>query len=173
MIQKQLKGLNLGVYRIYWEGPDGGSSVATIGMDHMGQYWFAPSNWITVPGLTWGDVERIELIDVQHHDKFDEASKACAIVNAYGKMEPCGECGKDYPRADLLRGEVFCLECRIDKEISEKARQEFASVQEAKDFIVWWVVADSPPPEQAKRYYAAKEYIKHAQRCAKMGVNPL
>jgi hypothetical protein len=30
------------------------------------------------------------------------------------QTEPCCECGEDYPRSDLLAGEVFCQKCRIN-----------------------------------------------------------
>lgn len=33
--------------------------------------------------------------------------------NLTGKVEPCCECGEDYPRANLiLRGEIFCPACQ-------------------------------------------------------------
>lgn len=41
-----------------------------------------------------------------------EADHLCEIVNATGETEPCCECGNDYPRADLIRGEIFCKPCR-------------------------------------------------------------
>ncbi len=42
----------------------------------------------------------------------DEAVRLAEIVNARGKTEPCCECLADYPRADLLNGEIFCKKCR-------------------------------------------------------------
>ena len=41
-----------------------------------------------------------------HHDKPCDSSKLD------GKMEPCCECGRDYPLSDLIRGYVFCAVCR-------------------------------------------------------------
>lgn len=40
---------------------------------------------------------------------------ACDPSKTAGKVEACCECGEDYPRRDLLRGEVFCGKCRSNK----------------------------------------------------------
>lgn len=64
----------LGVYRIYWTS--GGYSVASIGQDYHGDRWIAPSNWTCEKGRNptalmkdyIEEIERIELIDVQHKD---------------------------------------------------------------------------------------------------------
>lgn len=115
MNQRQLKGLHLGVYRIFWEGDGedgGGSSVAAIGKDGNGRYWHAPSNWVVVPCYDWKDVKRLSLIETQHVHRMSEALIACDVVNAWGQKVPCCECGEDYPKADLMRGNVFCKKCR-------------------------------------------------------------
>lgn len=37
----------------------------------------------------------------------------CDPTRLAGKVEPCCECGADYPRADLIAGEIFCAACRV------------------------------------------------------------
>ena len=118
MIEAQLAGLHLGVYRLHWM--DGGSSVATISHNSEGRYWFAPSNWLhtirdgvpSLPCYDWDKVRCVQVIETQDVGSNSAASHAAEIANAYGKMESCCECGEDYPRADLLCGEVFCPRCR-------------------------------------------------------------
>jgi hypothetical protein len=39
----------------------------------------------------------------------------CDPSKLAGKTEFCCECGQDYPRADLIAGEVFCPNCRANK----------------------------------------------------------
>lgn len=112
MTQTQLDGLHLGVYRLFWQSGD--SSVAAVGHDAKGLYWFAPSNWISGPSYYWEFVARLELIATQESGDEPAARVACAVVNAFGQVEPCCECGADYPRADLIRGEVVCPVCRGD-----------------------------------------------------------
>ncbi len=112
MTNEQMTGLHPGCYRIFWK--DGGSSVAAIGGTGNGTYWMAPSNWISVPPTyDFSTVNRLELIAVQNGKEWPDAAAACEIVNDFGKMEPCCECGNEYPRADLLRdGEIYCPPCR-------------------------------------------------------------
>ncbi len=105
MIEAQLAGLFPAVYRLYWN--DGSSSVAAVGQDAAGRYWFAPANWINVPSFDWGGVKALSLIQVQEDRKMPSATQAVEIVNSHGQTEPCRECGEDYPRADL-----FCPKCR-------------------------------------------------------------
>lgn len=60
---------------------------------------------------------RVESVGTAADDaqEFDPVTKE----NLTGKMEPCCECGEDYPRADLvLRREIYCARCRE----AEKAR---------------------------------------------------
>lgn len=65
MLQVEVKNgiTDLGVYRIYWK--DGGSSVASVGYNVAGDFWYAPSNWITVPSFDWTSVKYIKLIETQ------------------------------------------------------------------------------------------------------------
>ncbi len=58
--------LRIGVYWIYWKG--GGRSVASVGQDQAGRYWYAPANWLSVPWLDWSKVERVELIQENTFD---------------------------------------------------------------------------------------------------------
>lgn len=117
MKQEQLNSLPPGVYRLYWKS--GGYSVASVGRTTEGLYWFAPSNWVYepserylgyMPSFNWEMVERIEIIEVVGNAM--KARTACDVVNAWGKTEHCCECGEEYPRADLMRGHVFCPNCR-------------------------------------------------------------
>lgn len=118
MTSAQLAGLHLGVYRLHWK--DGSSSVASVGHDESGCYWFAPSNWLhtirdgvpALPCYDWDNVERVQLIETQQRERMTAARLACWLVNACGKTEPCCECGADYPAADLIRGDIYCSKCR-------------------------------------------------------------
>ncbi len=38
------------------------------------------------------------------------------------KFEPCCECGEDYPRRDLIAGEVFCAKCRVIESLKLKGQ---------------------------------------------------
>lgn len=63
MEQKDVKQLEPGLYRIYWR--DGGSSLASVGMEADGARWLAPTNWV-VPATSsqakknWQKVVRVE-----------------------------------------------------------------------------------------------------------------
>jgi hypothetical protein len=42
-----------------------------------------------------------------------------------GQVEPCCECGNDYPRGDLkIDGEIFCAKCREDERQSAERRHQ-------------------------------------------------
>jgi hypothetical protein len=43
MKDEKFNKLPLGLYRIHWK--DGGTSVAAIGQDDVGNHWIAPANW--------------------------------------------------------------------------------------------------------------------------------
>lgn len=58
---------------------------------------------------------------------FCERVKTALLGN---EMEPCCECGEDYPRAELLAGEVYCAKCRA------------ARKQKLKN--LGWIVTDEP-----------------------------
>lgn len=47
----------LGMYLIRWKS--GGTSVASVGQDAKGNLWYAPSNWIAVPGWDWDIIESV------------------------------------------------------------------------------------------------------------------
>lgn len=53
-----------------------------------------------------------------------EEDAECKVHAAFaGKVEPCGECGEDYPQADLhIHGHVFCSACRV-KDEARKAKK--------------------------------------------------
>jgi hypothetical protein len=36
----------------------------------------------------------------------------CDPSKTKGKMEPCCECGEDYPLSDLIAGHIYCATCR-------------------------------------------------------------
>lgn len=79
MNQKLLKGLPHGIYRLYWTA--GGSSVASVGQDDEGDYWFAPTNWIAVPSFDWRNVEQLLLITVQNLERLDDCRKEARQVS--------------------------------------------------------------------------------------------
>ena len=55
--------LPLGLYRVFWKS--GGSSLAAVGMDYVGNRWLAPTNWVTPsPAGHWRLVDRVERIPV-------------------------------------------------------------------------------------------------------------
>jgi hypothetical protein len=37
-----------------------------------------------------------------------------------GGTEPCCECGDDYPRADLMAGEIYCPACRAKERVRRR-----------------------------------------------------
>src|SRR5262245_40196654 len=54
---------------------------------------------------------RVELVAEDPGKEFDP----CTGQPLDGKVEPCCECGNDYPRADLVvRGDIYCPKCRPD-----------------------------------------------------------
>lgn len=58
------KKLRIGVYRLFWSGDSGGGmSLVSIGRDREGFPWYAPVNWVNVPGKDWTVVDRAELIE--------------------------------------------------------------------------------------------------------------
>lgn len=50
-------GLRHGLYILNWR--DGGSSLASVGSDSAGNRWYAPTNWIEVPGFDWHKIESV------------------------------------------------------------------------------------------------------------------
>ncbi len=62
------KDLKLGIYRLHWKS--GGTSLAAVGMESDGSYWFAPTNWLSphhssIPSFSrWDDVERLEEVRI-------------------------------------------------------------------------------------------------------------
>lgn len=46
----------LGLFRLYWK--DGGTSLASVGVNELGDKWFAPINWINVPSFDWDKIEK-------------------------------------------------------------------------------------------------------------------
>lgn len=39
----------------------------------------------------------------------------CDPTKLVGKTEYCCDCGEDYPRSDLIAGEIYCAKCRHEK----------------------------------------------------------
>lgn len=66
MNQRQVKDLPHGLYILYWK--TGGYSLASVGSDASGRRWFAPTNWITVPGFDWRMVKSTALIGPEVHN---------------------------------------------------------------------------------------------------------
>ena len=54
--------LQPGVYRVWWKS--GGTSVASVYCDRVGNPWLAPANWVQPDGSvkTWMSIEKIELL---------------------------------------------------------------------------------------------------------------
>ncbi len=61
MTTEEADALPVGIYRLYWH--TGGYSVASVGRDRQGHCWFAPANWIAVPGVNWDTIASAELIE--------------------------------------------------------------------------------------------------------------
>lgn len=61
MTQEEAAELRHGLYLVRWKG-DGGASLASVGSDAGGRRWYAPTNWITVPGFNWALVESVSLM---------------------------------------------------------------------------------------------------------------
>lgn len=63
MTRRESQKVPHGLFIIYWkESKGGGTSVASVGSDATGRRWFAPTNWITVPGFQWNDIDRVERV---------------------------------------------------------------------------------------------------------------
>lgn len=112
MKDEHLEGLEPGVYRLWWV--NGGSSVGAVGLDREGRYWFHPSNWVSGPCTEWGLVKALTFLDCQglEHRAREAARQAVHVVNSRGKVEPCCECGEDYPAEELALGQIYCSKCR-------------------------------------------------------------
>lgn len=52
--------IRLGLYRVYWE--EGGTSLAAIGCDSKGNFWVAPTNWISGPTTDLTRIKAFELL---------------------------------------------------------------------------------------------------------------
>lgn len=67
---KDFKGLNLGVYKIYWKKRHGGGhSLASVGQTYNGTRWYAPCNWTSenndypsVASTDWSKIKKVEQI---------------------------------------------------------------------------------------------------------------
>lgn len=55
------KYLPLGLYELTW-ADDGGTSLAAVGTNALGERWYAPANWLTVPSYDWTRVQSAKLI---------------------------------------------------------------------------------------------------------------
>lgn len=67
-----------------------------------------------LPGNTMLGIQtvglRIEPTAGGEQDEYDPSTGE----NLTGRVEPCCECGEEYPRADLVvRGEIYCPKCRV------------------------------------------------------------
>lgn len=58
--KKIAQKLQPGLYEIFWK--EGGSSLAAVGQNEGGSRWFAPVNWISVPGYDWKMVSYVKEI---------------------------------------------------------------------------------------------------------------
>jgi len=68
MTPEQLRGTQVGVYRLYWYS--GGYSLASVGRNRNGDYWHASANWTGdgeqwLPSTDWTGVKRIEVIEIR------------------------------------------------------------------------------------------------------------
>ncbi len=71
-----------GLAELFWKS--GGSSLASIGSDGAGRRWYAPTNWITVPGYNWRLVKAIRKIESTLID--DGETDALASHTAAGSL---------------------------------------------------------------------------------------
>jgi len=62
-INKKVKELKNGLYKIIWKN-QGGESLAAIGRTPSGDVWIAPTNWVCGAGTTghFKDIEKVILI---------------------------------------------------------------------------------------------------------------
>ena len=67
MKAQEYQKLDHGLYRINWKS--GGFSLASVGSDHSGTRWYAPTNWCgfaphknNCPCTDWRKVESVELL---------------------------------------------------------------------------------------------------------------
>ena len=60
MNQKEVSRLGLNLYELHWK--EGGYSLASVGQDANGKKWYAPVNWVNVPGYDWKKVKSVKKI---------------------------------------------------------------------------------------------------------------
>ena len=70
MKKAEYQKLDHGLYRINWK--TGGFSLASVGSDHSGTRWYAPTNWVgfaphknNCPCTDWRPVASVELLFTQ------------------------------------------------------------------------------------------------------------
>lgn len=90
-------------------------------------------NWTEVEKLGWAFSDRCHMTCLGNHPYqshvwcggplnaciycevffgMPESAKACDRSKNSGEMESCCECGDEYPRHELMNGDVFCAACR-------------------------------------------------------------
>ena len=124
MVREQYSLLLPGAYRIHLV--DGFVVLGLIGSrEHPPEKWIITANQTgpVIPTLSWSMVKRVQLVEPANLEKKEAARDAVYKADAYGKTESCCECGEDYPQADLVDGEIYCLDCRI-KEAERKLSRE-------------------------------------------------
>lgn len=62
--QEKEKPIKPGLYRVHWKS--GGTSLAAVGVNREGRFWFAPTNWVGPGDLKdhMKSIERLEPIAV-------------------------------------------------------------------------------------------------------------
>ena len=66
MTREEANELKPGVYKLYWQvKPTIDYSLAAVGLNHQGDAWYAPCNWLVVPSYDWHRVKMVELIETK------------------------------------------------------------------------------------------------------------
>jgi hypothetical protein len=64
------------------------------------------------PSHEWNNTILDQCIRCQAYKSGPAAWFPCDPSKTAGKMEPCCDCGDDYPLSDLIAGHIYCATCR-------------------------------------------------------------
>jgi hypothetical protein len=96
MTPEQVQSLENGLYQLFWN--DGGSSLASVGRNASGEVWYAPRNWLTVPGWDWGIIKNVVRV-------LEEPSQSRPICHCWTGHWSIGG-GKSVPVCDYCQREM-------------------------------------------------------------------
>lgn len=129
--------LSTGVYVLYWK--DGGSSVASVGVNHKGHRWFVPSNWLFSgndgPCFDWWRVDRVEKIEPSYEPQKativedadpDKKNRILETVRQYGDCVWSKEWYKNQPDYDARK-----------EELTRRVESKYQDIRTLLDFSEW------------------------------------